>query len=389
VAKKAGSYERSTEVFLTGIPTTLDHEQHMAYYAYEIKWVVRVITDMKATDHKLQPTCLEGLQIELTDQCQMACIHCSTCAGPDGAHSIPFPHLQRLVKQALPLGLRYVGLSGGEPFLYPRFEDLCSYLRGTGVEFSVYSCGVMADSSGTVGPIPGEMLASAMGASRIVLSLYSHDSSTHDSITGVSGSLDATLLTAYAVHELGCALHIHYVPMSRNWAHLRDVAALACRLGAEQLSVLRLVKQGRACSDGLDMADHEYSELRNLIIDLRETYGDDWLRTGAPWSSLLPGHTDSCTAGVNKLLISAEGKVFPCEAFKFTAGLRQTFYGGDLANIWASDELLGAVRSARDNLPQECAGCGSAAHCHGGCPGQRLLQTGTLHLPDPLCRSTA
>ncbi len=348
-----------------------------------------MVTKMKTLEHRLQHSPLECLQIELTDLCHMSCVHCSTCAGPDGSHCIPVMQLKRLIGQALPLGLRYVGLSGGEPFLYPKLEDLCVFLRETGVEFSVYTCGVMVDSSAAIVPIPEEMLVQALGASRIVLSLYGSDAPIHDSITGVSGSFDAALLTALEVRRLGYALQTHFVPTARNWTCLRDVATLARELQAEELSVLRLVEQGRACGNNLGLTDQEYGQLRESIAELRQTYGTGWLRTGAPWSSFALDDTATCTAGLSKLLISAEGKVFPCEVFKFTAKLRQTFYGRDLGNIWTTDALLSAVRSARDMLPEGCAGCLLSAQCHGGCPGQRLLKTGTFRLPDPLCHLTA
>ena len=47
---------------------------------------------------------------------------------------LSFPEIHRFVKACLPLGLKKVRITGGEPLLRPGLEELVSMLSETGVE---------------------------------------------------------------------------------------------------------------------------------------------------------------------------------------------------------------------------------------------------------------
>jgi cyclic pyranopterin phosphate synthase len=72
------------------------------------------------------------LRISVTDRCNIRCFYCMP---EDGAEFAPirqlltFAQITRFVEAALPLGLRKIRLTGGEPLLRPKLPDLIATLN--------------------------------------------------------------------------------------------------------------------------------------------------------------------------------------------------------------------------------------------------------------------
>jgi radical SAM protein with 4Fe4S-binding SPASM domain len=303
----------------------------------------------------------------------------------EGGIEIVYPELVRLLGEAAEQGLRTVGLSGGEPLLYSHLGELGLWLLAHRIVFYVYTCGTITDRNGTATPVYADSLAALKGSSKVMVSLHGANALTHEVVTRIPGSFRAVLGTISGLAKAGIPFEIHFVPMKPNWRELHDIVHLASSMGTREVSILRLVTQGRARDSGLDLSRDEYLDLKRQIEDVQQTHPDMMVRTGAPWTCLLHGSSSPCTAGVNKLLLSAEGKVFPCEAFKFTARHRRTFYGRSLNDIWTDDPLLVKIRLARRHTPAACRSCAHALICNGGCLGQRQLAGSMQSRPDPLC----
>ncbi|RMH00889.1 MAG: radical SAM protein, partial [Aquificota bacterium] len=77
---------------------------------------------------------LRDLRISVTDRCNFRCVYCM----PDGEsyeffpreEILSFEEIARFVKAIIPLGIRKVRLTGGEPLLRRRIENLIQMLAG-------------------------------------------------------------------------------------------------------------------------------------------------------------------------------------------------------------------------------------------------------------------
>ena len=67
---------------------------------------------------------LDELKIELTQECPLACIHCSTRSNRFMRSRLPLEVVTRILCEAHELGARKVALTGGEPLVYPRLLAL-------------------------------------------------------------------------------------------------------------------------------------------------------------------------------------------------------------------------------------------------------------------------
>ncbi len=73
------------------------------------------------------------LRISVTDRCNIRCFYCMPEKGATFApvsSLLSFPQIVRFVSTALPLGIRKIRLTGGEPLLRPNLPELIAALQG-------------------------------------------------------------------------------------------------------------------------------------------------------------------------------------------------------------------------------------------------------------------
>src|SRR5579872_1424471 len=85
---------------------------------------------------------LRELKIELTQQCPLACVHCSTDSHRRQTSALPEANVFNLLREASQLGVIKVALSGGEPLLSPYLPKLIGEATALGIHSSLYTCGV-------------------------------------------------------------------------------------------------------------------------------------------------------------------------------------------------------------------------------------------------------
>src|SRR5450759_5333435 len=80
---------------------------------------------------------LHTLYLYIAGACNLACRHCWIAPGFDpearGGRFIPLEYVEKAVREAKPLGLASVKLTGGEPMLHPRFREIVSFVAKEGV----------------------------------------------------------------------------------------------------------------------------------------------------------------------------------------------------------------------------------------------------------------
>ena len=83
---------------------------------------------------------VEFMQLELTGNCDLECVHCYAESGPLVAHG-PMTGADWIdaIDQGVALGLRRVQLIGGEPTRHPDFLAVLDHAVGAGLAVSVYT----------------------------------------------------------------------------------------------------------------------------------------------------------------------------------------------------------------------------------------------------------
>lgn len=325
------------------------------------------------------------LNIELINKCGLQCAHCSSSSSFDASDYIVPDRVLRLLDEGKELGAKCLSISGGEPLLYPHLHEVTEYANSIGYTIRLYTSGIITKDGNELHSIDEKTLKSFIGKiDTIIFSLHSYLPAVHDDITQKKNSFDLTVAAIRKSIQVGLITEIHTVPMSINYKDIPGLVALAEDIGVKQLSFLRLVPQGRCVNNlHLMMNATETKQFVDILNNIDSPVLE--LRKGAPYKCLFIEEASECSAGKDKILISPDGYVHPCEAFKYASSF-SNINTDSLANIWSKDSTLNQIRLLDISQISECSSCGNLNVCHGGCPGQRYLEYNTFKRgPDPIC----
>jgi radical SAM protein with 4Fe4S-binding SPASM domain len=333
---------------------------------------------------------LKELKLELTQECPLACVHCSTNSSRKQHSALPADVVFRILREGAVLGVERVVFTGGEPLVSPYLVSAVETATTLGLASTVYTTGIVDNRLTPISQEAAADLGSA-GLKRFIFSVYSDRASTHDSITRY-GSHAATLVAIRRALETSVPVEMHFVAMRTNFRDLTGLVRLASELGIERVSVLRFVPQGRArnIAASEDLLGIELEELATTITGLREQFPKIAIRAGSPFNILGLGNTP-CNAADDVLVINHRGDIFPCDAFK-NVRYTEPEYGSvlhhSLADVWSRSDFLSKVRGvlAGEKAPS-CQSCVISNSCQSGCLAQKVIRNGwsSVDVPDPNC----
>lgn len=335
------------------------------------------------------PFRLKEIKIEVTFNCGLSCVHCSSDARPSNLLEMGRDDCLRILEDASKMGTREVAFSGGEPMLWSPIADAVETATKHSLNVTVYTSGVAEEFKRKA------LHLNALGASRFIFSLFGATPLTHERITRKAGSFNLTKMAMRDAMDAGLATELHFVPFSINYRDLAEVAKLARRLGVSRVSVLRLVPQGRAAlirDRALNRVQN--LELRRQILDLRNEHGENFIRTGSPYNFLMLNNNPACSAAIDRLIIGPDLRLYPCDAFKRVSPME--FVNTDdwsclaersLSECWEKSPYLEAVRKyLTTDFDDPCNSCGLLEGCLSGCLAQKFIANNSLEKkPDPDC----
>ncbi len=115
---------------------------------------------------------------------------------------------------------------------------------------------------------------------------------------------------------------------------------------------------------------------------------------GSPFNFFLINNQPKCTAGIDKLTIGPNQKIYPCDAFKQLTAERiagSSKYSNlkfhSLKECWQKSDYLNAVRAfINSKYDEPCQSCKVLDKCFSGCLAQKVIYFGSLSKkPDPSC----
>jgi MoaA/NifB/PqqE/SkfB family radical SAM enzyme len=182
------------------------------------------------------------LWLEITQQCQLACVHCYASSGPAGSHgSMTVETWISVIDQAAAAGVRVLKFIGGEPTLHPGLPDLVTHAVRRGLRVSIYS-NLLRIS-------PRMWRALALPGVELETSYYSDLPEQHEAITGRRGSHRRTTQTMREARNRGVPVRAGLVAV-----HPGQRIDQACErlrmLGVRVTCVDRVRRIGRGAGGG-------------------------------------------------------------------------------------------------------------------------------------------
>lgn len=336
---------------------------------------------------------LEELCIEITGQCLMDCVHCSSSCTPENDIMLSRDKVRELLKDAKLLGAKVIEISGGEPFLHP---DLLGIIEDAKRDFEVriYTSGYVA--KGNKCELGDERLLRLhrLGLDKIIFNVEGATLKTHEKLTRTRDSFRSALAGIRSAKKIGIWTGVHFVPMKPNYKELSYIAQLCAKLEVDELAILRFVNQGRGNKHEniLALSVDEFRDMIDRVIKLKKIYANTLeIRTGCPlnFCSILDKNnsTAQCKAGMSTLLVGFNGNISLCPAFKhahtFTLG---NVKENTLAEIWENSPILASFRELDIQEIDICNECNFSMTCRGRCVAQRFYEYGDISQgPDPMC----
>jgi MoaA/NifB/PqqE/SkfB family radical SAM enzyme len=267
---------------------------------------------------------LRFLWLELTNQCNLTCVHCYAESGPAPQRPdlLDTADFNRLLREAADIGCRAVQFIGGEPTLHRGLPGLIASARSLGYEhIEVYTNGTH---------LPPNLLACFKEHQvAVAVSVYADEPETHDAVTAKPGSHRRTIANLRRMAAAGLQLRAGIIAMAANQHRIDETIAFIKELGVENVRLDHVRHVGR----GGGVADGE-AGLQALC--------------GACWQG--------------SLCVAPDGTASPCIMSKaWPAG---SVTASTLSEIITSPELLGARSLIRDRVwaPRQ-ANAGNLSEC--------------------------
>ena len=332
---------------------------------------------------------------ELTQACDLACVHCRACATPtrdllELSTDEGFALLDRIAA----MGTSLMVFTGGDP---AKRSDLVAL-----VEHGTHAGLTMAVTPSGTGLMTFALLRELRdaGMRRVAISIDGPDAATHDAFRRVEGSFEHCLRILLEAKTLGIERQVNTTLGGHNLRALSTMSSLVAETGAVLWSVFVVVPTGRATPSlllgprALEAALVELAEIAARVpFDVKTTAAPHFRRVQLEHhvrqaaGVLLDVDADGQVRGprgINDgsgiLFVSHRGDIYPSGFLPIRAGNVRT---EDVIDVYRTSAVFRILRDA-DSLGGKCGVCPFGRVC-GGSRARAYAMTGEMTASDPLC----
>ena len=335
---------------------------------------------------------LHTLYLYLTEGCNLACRHC--WMGPrfdatgDRYPALPVEAFEAAIREARPLGLGCVKLTGGEPLLHPRFTRLLKIVRREELRLIIETNGLLCT--------PQVAAEIARSPNRFVsVSIDGADAATHEWVRGVPGSFDAACQAVRNLVAAGIRPQVIFTVMRGNAGQVDAMVSLAGELGADSLkfNVVQPTARGETLHEAQETLD-----VADLIALGRHVEQELAPRAGVKLFIHYPhafralhriaGGDGCASCGIFGILgVIASGHYALCGIGEQVKELVFGEVGKDrLEAVWRENAILNALREGLPGrLEGVCSRCLMKGRCMGSCLAQNYYRKGNPWAPNWFC----
>ena len=326
-------------------------------------------------DHEVASCVPTAAVWELTLACNLGCKLCGSRAGKRRRSELTTEEALDLVEQLAAIGVRDVGLIGGEAHLRKDWTAIASAITRAGM-----NCSIQTGGRGFSEFVARE--AARAGISGVGVSIDGL-AENHDFVRGVPGSFECALSALRNARNVGLATSVSTQLWSRSLAELPALLPIVAETGATSWQIQLTVAMGRAADnpelllqpfqmlDVFEALAGLYDEARHsgvrLIIANNIGYFGPY-ETKLRSVTSAAAHWDGCSAGRNSIGIEADGKIKGCPSLA-----SDTFTGANIRDLPLikifnlTNELSYTRTRTQSDLWGFCRSCYYSTVCLGGC----------------------
>ncbi|MBX9579328.1 MAG: radical SAM protein [Gemmataceae bacterium] len=207
------------------------------------------------------------IQVHPTRRCNLRCRHCYSLSGPGEATTLPAGLLRDALTAAAAEGFEAVGVSGGEPLVYPDLAAVLGHAKGLGLRTTVTTNGML---------LTDRRLAELVPVADLIAVSLDGVPESHDRMRDHPGAFAAMAARLPALRDSGVPFGFIFTLTQHNLNELPWVAEFALGAGAKLLQIHPLEAAGRAAEVLPGAVPDEFeAAVAFLTVDrLREAVGD-------------------------------------------------------------------------------------------------------------------
>lgn len=316
------------------------------------------------------------LQIQLTNCCNLHCLHCYASSEANADSGLPYEQVIQLIDEFASLGGIRLFLTGGEPLLRPDLEDIIAFAKSR--HLFVY----LSTNGFAVTQKRAENLV-RLGVNAVNFSLDGADSVTHDTFRQTPGAFNRAIkgIEAFLMQNIPCA--VQTTVYKNNLNQCEQIQNMLLSKGVAACYFVKMMPQGRANENMhlIPTMDEYKAALFEQYLNLHLKYGEKVYPLKAR-EGLKP--STRCSAGTSQLYVRADGRCFPCPSLETDSLFLGLYPEKSLREIW--EQTTGPLTDIRNfdalNIKQ-CQGCEHQLICKGGCAGNALHYHGDWTKADP------
>jgi MoaA/NifB/PqqE/SkfB family radical SAM enzyme len=188
----------------------------------------------------LEPDGMRLVQIQPTLKCNLRCAHCYSESGPEHNREIPFKKIVSFFNEVSSLGYHYVGVSGGEPFLWSDLEKFLSFSKDNGFSTSVSTNGTLLSKTN---------VTELIGRADIIAVSVDGPPEDHNALRRSSSAFSSMQRGLSILRDAGIPFSLSYTLTRYNCNRLEWLYEFASKEGAFGLNIHPLSGCGAAATN--------------------------------------------------------------------------------------------------------------------------------------------
>lgn len=240
---------------------------------------------------------LDFVWIELTETCNLRCIHCyeGDMHKDDPKAKLSFTQWKDVLRQLKDVGCRKLEFIGGEPTMHSHFEELLKFAVSLGHNVEIFT-NLQAFNERIVHFIKKNNIT-------VHFSIYGSSAATHDLITNKSGSFKILMYWVKRLVESNIRVKPAITIMRPNQNDIDNIFALIKNIGipTKQISIDAVRATAKRSTAGLEPID----PMNNLALRRKPNFHAS--------QSLFHKAKQANTCLFGKFTIQSDGIVSPCE----------------------------------------------------------------------------
>jgi len=177
------------------------------------------------------------IQIHPTRRCNLACLHCYSSSAPHLKTELDIEALKKFLLCAYKNGFNNISVSGGEPFLYSKLEELLKFSKSLGFQNTLVSNGMLLLSE------KNKKILDYIDLIAISIDGPKH---IHDHIRGQVGAFEKMLKGVSYLKKTNKPFGFIHTVTPKSWKSLLWLGEFAKEQGAKLLQLHPLEMYGRA-----------------------------------------------------------------------------------------------------------------------------------------------